>query len=116
MIRHAISDELWQRLEPLLCPTRKELRGRPAKDARLMLNGILWILHSGAAWRELPEQFGPWQTVYKRFNRWANSSLWQDILNHLARDADLEAVCLDSTCVRVHQRATGGKGGVRPRP
>lgn len=116
MSRHNISDDLWQRLEPMICPPRTKFRGRPPKDARLMLNGILWILHSGVPWRDLPEEFGPWQTVYKRFNRWANSSLWQDILSILASEADLESICMDGSYVRVHQRATGGKGGTRPRP
>lgn len=67
-----------------------------------MLNGILWILHSGAPWRDLPEEFGPWQTVYKRFNRWAKSPLWQEILSFLASEADLESLCMDGSYVRVH--------------
>ena len=67
MSRHDIPDELWLRIEPMVCPPRQERRGRPAKDTRLILNGILWILHTGAPWRDLPEEFGSWKTVYKRF-------------------------------------------------
>lgn len=73
MSRHHIPDDQWKRLEPLLCPTRKERRGRPAKAARIMLDGILLILCTGAPWRVLPDEFGSWQTVYKRFNMWAKS-------------------------------------------
>jgi transposase len=58
MSRHDIPDELWQRLEPLVCLRRKDPRGRPAKDARLMFNGVLWILRTGAPWRDLPAEFG----------------------------------------------------------
>ncbi|WP_041725531.1 IS5 family transposase [Megalodesulfovibrio gigas] len=60
MSRHNIPDALWQRLEPLVCLPRKDPRGRPAKDARLMFNGVLWILRTGAPWRDLPAEFGPW--------------------------------------------------------
>ena len=116
MSRHDISDELWQRLEPLVCLPRKDPRGRPSKDARLMFNGVLWILRTGAPWRDLPAEFGPWQTVYKRFNAWAKLPLWQDILATLAQDADLEAVLFDGSYVRAHQHAAGGKGGAKPRP
>jgi transposase len=76
-----------------------------------MLEGIIWILRTGAPWRDLPKEFGPWQTVYKRFNAWSSSALWQDILASLSREADLEAVLLDGSYVRVHKHAAGGKGG-----
>ena len=102
-------------LEPIVCPPRQERRGRPAKDTRLILNGILWILHTGAPWRDLPEEFGSWKTVYKRFNAWSKSLLWQDVLSKLSIEADLEAIFLDGSYVRAHQHASGGKGGATPR-
>jgi transposase len=68
MSRHNISDELWKRLEPLVCLPRKDPLGRPSQDNRLMLNGILWILRTGAPRQHLQGEFGLWQTVYKRFN------------------------------------------------
>ena len=116
MSRHDISDDLWKRLEPLVCPPRTERRGRPPKDARTMLNGTIWILCTGAPWRDLPEEFGPWPTVYKRFNTWSKTSLWQDILDTLSQDADLETILLDGSYVRAHQHSAGAKGGATPRP
>uniref|UniRef100_UPI0004821206 transposase n=1 Tax=Desulfovibrio inopinatus TaxID=102109 RepID=UPI0004821206 len=92
MSRHNISDDLWQRFQPFLCPPRQERRGRPPKDARLMFNGIVWVLRTGAPWRDLPEEFGPWQTVYKRFNALAKSHIWQEILATFSREADLEVI------------------------
>ena len=116
MSRHDIPDELWKRIEPIVCPPRHERRGRPAKDARLMLNGILWILYTGAPWRDLPEEFGSWKTVYKRFNAWSKSEIWQEVLRKLSNEADMEAIFLDGSYVRAHQHASGGMGGVTPRP
>lgn len=116
MSRYHISDAQWKRLEPLLCPARQERRGRPGKDARLMFDGILWILRTGAPWRDLPDEFGPWQTVYKRFNMWAKSSIWESILSNLAEDADFEVVMVDGSYVRAHQHSAGAKGGAKPRP
>lgn len=116
MSRHDITPETWQRIEPMVCPKRKERRGRPAKDARNILNGIIWILRTGAPWRDLPPEFGPWQTVYKRFNSWSKSSLWQDVLRELSKEADLEAILLDGTYVRAHQHSAGAKGGAMRRP
>jgi len=116
MSRHDISDDLWKQIEPLVCPPRTERRGRPPKDARAMLNGALWILHTGAPWRDLPEEFGPWQTVCKRFNSWAKTSLWQDILSNLSQDADLEMIHRDGSYVRAHQHSAGAKGGAKLKP
>ncbi|WP_459938291.1 transposase [Desulfonatronum parangueonense] len=92
MSRHDISDEHWQRIEALVCPRRTSLQGRPAKDPRLIFNGILWILRTGSPWRDLLQDFGPWQTVYKRFNAWAKSPILHNVLNVLAKDADLESI------------------------
>ncbi len=116
MSRHHISDDQWKRLEPLLCPTREQRRGRPAKAARIMFDGILWILRTGAPWRDLPDEFGPWQTVYKRFNMWAKSSVWSSILSDFAEDADYEAVMIDGSYIRAHQHSAGAKGGAKRRP
>jgi transposase len=116
MSRHDITTDTWQRIESIVCPTREERRGRPTKDARNILNGIIWILRTGAPWRDLPREFGPWQTVYKRFNSWSKSSLWQDVLLELSHEADLEAILLDGTYVRAHQHSAGAKGGAMLRP
>ena len=76
-----------------------------------MLNGVLWILRTGAPWRDLPYEFGSWQTVYKRFNTWAKSSCWNGILDILADDADLESIMVDGSYTRAHQHSAGGEGG-----
>ena len=116
MSRHDITTDTWKRIEPIVCPARQEHRGRPAQDARTVLNGIIWILCTGAPWRDLPQEFGPWQTVYKRFNAWSKSSVWRDVLLELSHEADLESVLIDGTYIRAHQHSAGGKGGATPKP
>lgn len=80
-----------------------------------MLNGMLWITRSGAQWRELPEVYGPWQSVYARFARRRDDGTWGTIFHALSEDADMENLSLDSTCVKVHESANGGgKRQIRP--
>jgi hypothetical protein len=79
----ALSDEQWDRIVPLL-PPQKPRTGRPSHDHRTMLAGMLWIVHTGVSWRELPERFGPWQTVYGRYQRWRQAGIWQQVLDLLS--------------------------------
>jgi len=89
-------------------------RGRPRKDDRTMLNGILRIAHSGAQWRLLPRQYGPWQSVYARFAKWRDEGILEAIFQALSTDADMENLSIDSTSIRVHEGANGGgKTGVK---
>ena len=84
-------------------------RGRPAKcDNRTALNGMLWIARGGAPWRELPERYGPWQTVYSRFRKWKEMGIFAAIFQALSMDADFENISIDSTSCKVHQSANGG--------
>jgi len=83
-------------------------RGRPRKDDRTMLNGMLWIVRSGAQWREMPETYGPWQSVYARFAKWRDDGTLEAIFRALSADADMENLSLDSTCIKVHESANGG--------
>lgn len=76
-----------------------------------MLNGIVWIARSGAAWRDLPERFGPWQTVYERFTVWSNANVFENLFDVLRVDADLQDLSIDSTSSKVHQSAAGAKKG-----
>lgn len=115
MSRHDITDEQWETVSPYLENRRKDPRGRPSKDSRMMLNGILWILKTGAPWRDLLPEFGPWQTVYKRFAKWAKRKVWDDILKELSEDSDSENVSLDASYIKVHQHGTGAKGGTANR-
>ena len=120
MARGDLTDEQWERLRPLL-PPQKPKRGRPARDHRTIINGILWVLRTGAPWRDLPERYGPWQTVASRFYRWRKAGIWDRVLAELGRQADVEGGLdwevhyVDSTIVRAHQHAAGAKGGTQRR-
>ncbi len=113
-----LTDVQWERLCPLL-PPQKARTGRPAKDHRTVLNGILWILRTGSPWRSLPERHGSWKTVSSRFYRWQKAGVWDRILSSLQRQADAEGRLdwslhfVDSTVIRAHQHAAGAKGGIR---
>jgi transposase len=80
--RHELTDEQWQRLEPLL-PSQKSKTGHPNLDHRIALNGIIWILRTGAPWRDLPERYDKWQTVTSRFYRWQKAGIWQQVFAQL---------------------------------
>lgn len=104
-----ITDEQWKRVQPLLPPEYTGKKGRPRKDNRMMLNGMLWMNHSGAQWRQLPKRYGPWQSVYSRFAKWRDEGIWEEIFSELNQEADTENFSIDSTCVKVHQSANGGE-------
>jgi transposase len=108
--RHAISDEQWDRIKGLL-PSKSGDPGVTAKDNRLFIDAILWIAKTGAPWRDLPERFGKWDTIWKRFDRWAKKGVWDRVFRAL-QDSDLEWLLLDSTVIRAHQHAAGAKKGV----
>ena len=115
MRRHEIKDEDWERVKDRL-PGQPGDPGVTAKDNRLFINAVLWIAKTGAPWRDLPERFGPWGSVWKRFDRWAKKGVWQRVFEAL-RDPDLEWMIIDSTVVRAHQHAAGAekKGSMRIR-
>jgi putative transposase len=109
--RYELSEAQWRRIEPLL-PGKASDPGRTAADNRLFINGVLWVLRSGARWSDLPERYGKYKTVHKRFTRWARAGVWERIFTLLARDRDNEYLMIDSSIVRAHaQAATGQKGG-----
>lgn len=107
--RYALTDGQWETLRPLLPPNKPS--GRPPKDHRLVLDGILWVLHTGAPWRDLPDRFGPWQSVYHRFNLYRRQGIWAGILERLQRHAELDHSQwnIDGTVVRAHRAAAGAK-------
>jgi transposase len=76
-----------------------------------MLNSSLWILRTGTPWRDLPSEYGPWQTVYKRVARWTQLSVWDKLLEGLEKSADLESISIDASYVKLHQHGTDTKGG-----
>lgn len=109
--RYELSEMQWQKIASML-PGKAGDPGRTAVDNRLFINGVLWVLRSGARWSDLPERYGKYKTVHKRFTRWARAAVWEDIFALLARDRDNEYLMIDSSIVRAHaQAATGQKGG-----
>jgi transposase len=100
--RHAISDADWDRVRDLL-PTRG-----PVADNRLFVNAVLFIARTGIPWRDLPERFGPWNSAWRRFDRWSRAGVWQRVFEAL-QDPDLEWLILDSTVIRAHPCAAGAK-------
>jgi putative transposase len=113
--RYELSDGQWERIQGFL-PGRKESVGRTAVDNRVFVNGVLWILRSGARWHDLPERYGKYKSVHKRFVRWAHSGVWERVFEELVRDRKNQYLMIDSTIVRAHQQAaTGRKKGGRTR-
>ena len=112
--RYELSEAQWLRIEPLL-PGKVGDPGRSGADNRLFVNGVLWVLRSGAHWHDLPERYGKWKSLHKRFSRWSKAGVWERLFNDLAKDADNQYLMLDSTLVRAHQQAATGKGGPRIR-
>lgn len=117
MNRGDLSCEQWERLKPLLPPI-KPRTGKPNHHHRQVVNGILWILRTGAPWRDLPERYGKWQSVSTRFYRWQKAGIWGQVLAYLQGVADEQGTLdweihyVDGTVVRAHQQAAGGKKGV----
>lgn len=121
MRRDELSEEQWEWLQDLLPRNRK--RGGQWKDHRQILNGIFWILRTGAPWRDLPQRYGPWHTVYDRFRRWQKQGLFDRILERLQGRLDQKGKidwdlwCVDGSSVRASRAAAGGgKKGDRKSP
>lgn len=112
--RYELSQAQWERIAPLL-PGKAGDPGRTAADNRLFLNGVLWVLRSGAHWCDLPERYGRWKTAHKRFSRWSKTGVWDRVFADLIKDRDNQYLMIDSTLVRAHQQAATGKGGPRTR-
>lgn len=115
MDRKLLSDAQWERIAPLL-PGKKGDPGRSGKDNRLFLEAVLWVVRVGAPWRDLPAEFGAWNSVWRRFHRWSQKGVFEHIFNALSGDPDFEYATIDGTIVRVHQHGTGAEGGRRFRP
>jgi transposase len=112
--RYELSDIQWRRIAALL-PGKAGDPGRTGSDNRLFVNGVLWVLRSGARWSDLPERYGNWKSVHKRFTRWAKSGVWERVFENLTGDPDNQYLMLDTTLVRAHQQAATGKGGTKTR-
>jgi transposase len=123
LYRFDLTDAQWRRIAPFL-PHRYHHggSGRPWKDHRPLLDGILWHLHTGAPWPDTPERYGPWQTVYDRFHRWRKDGTWAKILHALllrldrAGLIDRDLWCFDGTVNRAHASAAGARKARSPVP
>jgi putative transposase len=108
--RYELNEGQWERIASHL-PGKASDPGRTGGDNRVFVNGVLWVLRSGAHWRDLPERYGKWKTLHKRFTRWAKAGVWEEVFASLIKDRDNQYLMLDSTLVRAHQQAATGKGG-----
>jgi transposase len=117
--RYELTDEQWQVVEPIL-PKRTATTGRKPKDPRQMLNGILWVLRRGAPWRDVPERYGRWQTVYDYYWRWRDNGTFDRLLSALQIRLDREGHidwdlwCIDGSSVRAARAAAGAGKKVSP--
>jgi len=114
MRRFELTDEQFARVKDLL-PGKKSDPGCTAQDNRLFFDAVLWIARTGAPWRDLPQRFGSWNSVFQRFNRWSKSGVWKVVFEEL-QDPDLEWLFIDSTVIRAHPHAAGArkKGEFQP--
>ena len=104
MSRSLLSDEMWEKIKPLL-PPESGYWGRPSRSHRKIIEGILWIFRTGAPWRDLPADYGPWSSCFNRFNRWTSQGVWQIIWEALKDDVDNENYSIDGSIVKAHQDA-----------
>ena len=106
--RHELTEEQWERIKDLLPPDHGQA-GRQPRPNQVIVNAILWVLRSGAPWRDLPPHYPNWKSVHTRFLRWSKRGVWKRVVDALAVDRDDELAMIDASIVRVHQDAAGGK-------
>lgn len=111
--RYELTDNEWNRIADLLPAEFTGKQGRPRKNNRVILNGIIWIARSGAPWRDLPERYGPWETVYSRFRKWIDDGILDNIFRVLKLEAELDELSIDASIVQAHQHSAGAKKGGR---
>ena len=111
-LRQQLSDEQWKQVQLVLEAERRA--GRRGNDDRRFVEAVLWWRRTGVPWRDLPSDFGPWKTVFNRFDRWSKQGRWLGLFKSVRVDPDNEWQSIDSTTNRAHQHAAGGKGGQRP--
>lgn len=107
--RYEISDEQWEQIKDMFS---RASTGRPPKDNRLIFNAILWLARSGAAWADIPERYGPYQTVYSRFCKWRDDGTLLHIFQALNEESDFENLSIDSTSIKAHPQSAGAKKGL----
>lgn len=113
--RFVVSDAVWEKIAPLL-PGKVTDRGVTARDNRLFVEAVLWRVRTGLPWRDLPDEFGRWNSVFQRFRRWVRASVFERIFECLSGEPDFEYALIDGTIVTAHQKASGAKGGLKIKP
>ena len=111
MRRYELKDSEWERIKKYFPEKTPGTPGRPPNPHRTIINGIIWIARSGAPWRDMPERYGPWETIYARFRGLIGKGILVQVFSDLSIDADLQDLSLDSTSIKVHQHAAGAKKG-----
>lgn len=112
--RYELTEAQWYKIKDLL-PGKVGDRGQTTADNRTFVNGVLWVLRSGAYWCHMPERCGNWKSNHKRFTRWARAGIWEEVFEAFTKDSDNEYLMIDTTIVRAHQQAVTGKGGPKRR-
>lgn len=115
MTRLCLTDRQWSLIEPY-CLGKKTDPGRSGTDNRMFVEGILWIARTGSPWRDLPPEFGKWNTAFRRYRDWAKADVFARIFEALSGDPDMEYAMVDSTIVKVHRHGHGAKGGLKAKP
>jgi putative transposase len=110
--RLILSDAHWDRISPHIIGNDLT-RGSSGRDNRMFIEGVLWVVRTGSPWRDLPDVFGGWNSIFRRFSRWSAKGIWHRIFTAMADDEDFEYLIIDSTIVRAHQHAAGAKKGLK---
>jgi transposase len=109
-----LNDDQWAQIQPWLPKNR---RGARRVDDRRVISGIIHMLRTGARWRDCPAEYGPYTTVYNRFNRWSRQGVWEDVFYQLTGSSGvIGTTSVDSTHIKAHRSASGAKGGTTPTP
>jgi transposase len=115
MSNSTLRDDQWEKIY-LFLKNHPRVYAGGEEDCRLFVDGVLWITRSGAQWRFLPDKYGNWNTIYKRFARWCDHDVWDDMHQHFVSDPDMENILLDSTVVRAHPCAAGAQKKAAAKP
>ncbi len=115
MDRSVLANTQWAKMKPH-CPGKPGDPGRSGNDNRQFHEAVLWIARTGSPWRDLPEQYGKWNTVFKRYSDWVKADVFAHISNAVSDDPDMEYAMVDATIVKVHRHGHGAKGGFKIRP
>jgi transposase len=113
--RYELTEEQFERIADVL-PGKAGDPGRSAEDNHRFMNGVMWVLRTGAHWHDMPQRYGKWKSTHKRFSRWGKNGIWEAVFDRLRKDPNNEYVMIDSTLVKAHQVTATGKRGRASRP